>query len=55
MSFPGIPSLDAAVMAFIQTHFHNTVTDTVFPIITSLRQSLTMCGPRGTNRTWGAR
>lgn len=28
MSFPGIPSLDAAVMAFIQTHFHNTVTDT---------------------------
>ena len=38
MSFPGIPSLDAAVMAFIQTHFHNTVTDTVFPIITSLVQ-----------------
>lgn len=39
MSFPGIPSLDAAVMAFIQTHFHNTVTDTVFPIITSLGRS----------------
>ena len=39
MSFPGIPSLDAAVMAFIQTHFHNTVTDTVFPIITSLGEA----------------
>ena len=39
MSFPGMPSLDAAVMAFIQTHFHNTVTDTVFPIITSLGEA----------------
>ena len=39
MSFPGIPSLDAAVMAFIQTHFHNTVTDTVFPIITLLGEA----------------
>ena len=39
MNFPGIPSLDATVMAFIQTHFHNTVTDTVFPIITSLGEA----------------
>ena len=26
-------------MAFIQTHFHNTVTDTVSPIITSLGEA----------------
>lgn len=39
MSFPGIPPFDAAVMAFIQTHFHNIVTDTVFPIITMLGEA----------------
>ena len=39
MSFPGMPAFDAAVMAFIQTHFHNVLTDTIFPVITMLGEA----------------
>ena len=39
MHFEGIPAFDAAVMEFIQTHFHNPVTDAVFPVLTTLGEA----------------
>lgn len=39
MHFEGIPAFDAAVMEFIQTHFHNPVTDAVFPVLTALGEA----------------
>ncbi len=35
----GINGFDGAVMAFVQEHFHNIVTDSVFPIITYLGEA----------------
>lgn len=34
--FSAVNSFDAAVMTFVQEHFHNPVTDTLFPILTYL-------------------
>ncbi len=35
----GINGFDGAVMAFIQTHCHNIVTDSVFPVLTYLGEA----------------
>lgn len=39
MHLVGIPAFDAAVMEFVQTHFHNSVTDAVFPVLTYLGEA----------------
>lgn len=35
----GLNPFDAAIMGFVQTYFHNPVTDTIFPIITYLGEA----------------
>ncbi len=35
----GINGFDSTVMAFVQGHFHNTVTDSVFPFLTYLGEA----------------
>lgn len=39
MHFEGIPAFDAAIMEFVQTHFHNPFTDAVFPVLTHLGEA----------------
>ncbi len=39
MPFEGIPTFDAAVMEFVQTHLHNAATDAIFPILTHLGET----------------
>lgn len=39
MIFEGIPAFDAAIMTWVQTHLHNPVTDTIFPVITYLGEA----------------
>lgn len=39
MNLTGIPTFDAAVMEFVQNHMHNAVTDTIFPVLTTLGEA----------------
>ncbi|MGN0479721.1 MAG: phosphatase PAP2 family protein [Hominenteromicrobium sp.] len=39
MHLEGIPAFDAAVMEFIQTHFHTPAADAVFPVLTALGEA----------------